>query len=198
MAAPPIRDLATESLRLEPLLADHAERLFPEVRDPRLYPYIPQDPPASVERLADRFRRLEPRRSPDGGELWLNWAVRRRSDGAYVGMMEATVTEDRTAEIAYFVFTPYQRRGYARESCERVVRTLFEDYEASKVVATMDTRNAASVALVESLGFRRGSTVRAADSFKGSVSDEVRYERIANPAEKGFPGGPPHSNLSEA
>jgi [ribosomal protein S5]-alanine N-acetyltransferase len=44
------------------------------------------------------------------------------------------------------------------------------------VVAKMDTRNFASIALVEALGFERVGTTIEADHFKGSVSDEHRYE----------------------
>jgi len=40
----------------------------------------------------------------------------------------------------------------------------------------MDTRNAASVSLSEALGFERVGTTLGADHFKGSVSDEYRYE----------------------
>lgn len=197
MPEPLIRDLETTSLRLEPLRAEHAGRLFAELRDPRLYAFIPQEPPASVDRLEERYRALERRRSPDETELWLNWAARRRSDGAYVGLMEATVTAEGEASLAYFVFATHQRRGYAREFCGRAVRALFEEYGVGAVSATIDSRNSASIALVESLGFRRAAFQKAADTFKGSVSDEYRYERSVDPAEKGFPGEPPPSNLSE-
>jgi RimJ/RimL family protein N-acetyltransferase len=53
---------------------------------------------------------------------------------------------------------------------------LLEDYGVRVVVAEMDTRNAASVSLVEALGFERVGTTLGADRFKGSVSDEHRYE----------------------
>jgi RimJ/RimL family protein N-acetyltransferase len=43
-------------------------------------------------------------------------------------------------------------------------------------VAEMDTRNAASISLAEVLGFERVGTTLGADHFKGSVSDEHRYE----------------------
>jgi RimJ/RimL family protein N-acetyltransferase len=40
----------------------------------------------------------------------------------------------------------------------------------------MDTRNAASISLAKPLGFERVSTTLGAERFKGSVSDEHRYE----------------------
>jgi hypothetical protein len=38
-----------------------------------------------VEGLRRRFAAWESRRSPDGGEAWLNWVVRGRDDGRALG-----------------------------------------------------------------------------------------------------------------
>jgi [ribosomal protein S5]-alanine N-acetyltransferase len=172
----PERVLKTRRLLLEPLIGAHAAGLYGQLLDGRLYAFIPRDPPASERELEDRYRRLSARRSPDGGEAWLNWAAREKDAGGYVGILEATVFGDRTAAIAYTVFVPQQRRGFAAEGCKRVLRHLFEDYGVSTVVAEIDTRNAASVALVEALGFRLVSLRKDADHFKGASSDEYRYE----------------------
>jgi len=44
------------------------------------------------------------------------------------------------------------------------------------IVAERDTRNAASISLAEALGFEWVGTTLDTDRFKGSVSDEHRYE----------------------
>jgi [ribosomal protein S5]-alanine N-acetyltransferase len=173
--------LETERLLLEPLMPEHAALLFEDLADERLYRFIPTDTPESAEALERRYRKLSSRRSPDGSEVWLNFAMRLREEGtlpkaSYVGMLEATVFPNRSAHIAYTVFVPFWRRGYAREGCARMLRHLLEDYGVRVVVAEMDTRNAASVSLAEALGFERVGTTLGADHFKGSVSDEHRYE----------------------
>jgi [ribosomal protein S5]-alanine N-acetyltransferase len=173
--------LETERLLLEPILPGHAPLLVKDLADEHLYRFIPTDASESAETLETRYRKLASRRSPDGAQVWLNFAMRLREDGtlpetSYVGMLEATVFPNRSAYIAYTVFVPFWRQGYAREGCARMLRHLLEDYRVRVVVAEMDTRNAASVALVESLGFERVGTTLGADHFKGSVSDEHRYE----------------------
>lgn len=172
--------LGSPRLLLEPLGAHHAAPLHEHLLDERLYEFIPQDPPSSLQRLEDRYRVLSSRRSPDGREAWLNWAVRLRDNGDYAGVLEATVYGNRTAEIAYTVFVPHQRRGIASEAGASILAHLFDDCRVDVVAAEVDTRNAASVALLESLGFRRVSTVKDADHFKGAPSDEYRYE-LRNP-----------------
>ena len=183
LAGTPVEEttLETGRLVLEPLLPEHAPLLFEGLADERLHRFISTDAPESAEALETRYRKLSSRRSPDGSEVWLNFAMRLREEGtlpkaSYVGMLEATVFPNRSAYIAYTVFVPFWRQGYAREGCARMLRHLLENYRVLVVVAEMDTRNAASVSLVEALGFERVGTTLGADHFKGSVSDEHRYE----------------------
>lgn len=168
--------LATARLVFEPLVVAHAEALYPLLLDERLYTYIPQEPPISVETLATRYQQLATRRSPDGRQVWLNWAARLRTRRDYVGMFQATIDPDQTALLAYMIFPPWQGQGYAREGGERVLEHLVRDYGVRLVVAEIDTRNRASIAMVEALGFVRVAERPAADFFKGAVSDEYRYE----------------------
>lgn len=172
--------LVTARLVLEPLVVSHAEALYPSLCDERLYTYIPQEPPVSLDALATRYRRLEARRSPDGRQVWLNWAARLRAGSSYVGTFQATIEPDQAAFLAYMVFPPQQEQGYAREGSQRVIAHLAREYGASLIVAEIDTRNRASIGLVEALGFVRVAERPAADYFKGATSDEYRYEYRPN------------------
>jgi RimJ/RimL family protein N-acetyltransferase len=184
--------LVTPRLILEPLSVAHAEALFPSLLDERLYQFIPQDPPTSLAWLKERYERLSLRRSPDGREVWLNWAIRRRPEADYVGLVEATVRQDATALLAYFIFTPQQGKGYAREGCSAVLSHLGDACRVRRAIAEIDTRNQRSIALVESLGFLRTATTPAADFFKGDSSDEYRFERSLSHGESdGEPGARP-------
>src|SRR5918994_4130022 len=103
LVAPEAR-LETSRLLLEPLIPTHAPRLYEPLQDERLYRFIPQDPPATPQVLEDRYEFLSSRRSPDGREAWLNWALGERTSGEYAGTLEATVYDDRTATVAYTDF----------------------------------------------------------------------------------------------
>jgi ribosomal-protein-alanine N-acetyltransferase len=170
--------LCTRRLALEPLRSEHAALLYAALLDPRLYTYIPDDPPTSLEALQDRYRRWERRASPDGREVWLNWAARLREISEWIGTFQATITKERQALLAYMIFSPYQRQGLAREGCQRVIEHLVDAYGVQVVAAEIDTRNTASIALVESLGFQLVATISGADTFKGAISDEYHYELI--------------------
>lgn len=170
----------TERLRLEPLRESHAVELFELLSDERMYFFVPQEPPPTPVALATRYKFLETRHSPEGDEEWLNWVVRSKSEGTCLGSVQVTIHRDGRAQLAYEIGVAHWRRGFATEACGRVIQALFDD-GITEVWAELDTRNLASIRLLERLGFRRGELRRNADFFKGSDSDEWTYS-LARPA----------------
>ncbi len=143
--------VAGEGVSLEPQLAAHAAELYAVVSDPSLYEYIDAKEPESEASLRDRLQRLESRLSPDGTEHWLNWIVRNAS-GELVGYVQATVTPDHSAEIAYVLGRAHWRRGYASAACRAMIAELRSSYGVTRLTATLDPANTASLALVRKLG----------------------------------------------
>ena len=169
------RSLFSERLVLEPIGVRHAESLFDVLQDPTLYTFVPTEPPGSVAQLEARYAVLARRRSPDGLEVWLNWALRLTSAGSYVGTVQATVRPDRTALLAYELGAPYRGAGSASEACRTVLSELADSFGVGEVLAYVDTRNERSYRLLERLGFERVAVIEGADHFKGSSSDEYQY-----------------------
>ena len=144
--------IESATLRLEPLVAAHADEMFLPLSAAAIYDYIPGQPPASVSALRERYSRLETRRSPDGRQRWLNWIVRLGS-GQCAGYVQATVHEGATADFA-FVFAPeHWGRGIAFEACRAVLPHLARDFSLRALFATVDARNSRSVHLLARLGF---------------------------------------------
>ena len=168
--------LLTERLRLEPVRCAHAAVMFPLLSDPQLYIFLPSDPPNCLDALEKRYALLESGRSPDGSEHWLNWTIFDRWNGAPFGTFQATVRDDGPSDIAYMVGAKYWRRGIAHEAGVVVIDRVFSKYSTLLLAANLDTRNIASMHLVEALGFTRVATIPDADNFKGTTSHEYRYE----------------------
>ena len=164
--------LHTPRLRLEPQRVEHAELLFGPLGDARLYAHIPQEPPTSLDALRERLARLSTRRSPEGDELWLNWVVRDANDGTPLGRVQATVRTDAPCYLAYEVFPEHWQRGIATEACRRAIVWLIDALQVEHFTAEVDSLNAASLRLLERLGFRRVTLRENADQFKGRSSDE--------------------------
>jgi RimJ/RimL family protein N-acetyltransferase len=174
-----VQPLSTDRLDLEPLSVSHAEAVYEALSDDRMHVFVPSDPPGNLSEVVERHRFLESAKSPDGTEHWLNWALRCKKSRTIVGTVQATVPPDAAAMIAYIIFSKHWRQGYAREAATEVIRHVFEDLNAPAIDVYIDTRNVASIGLVESMGFRLRKTIKNADFFKGSSSDEYVYTRSA-------------------
>ena len=149
--------IATERLELNPIRRDDADRLFAILSDSALYAYTGQIFPTSRAALRELFTEREKRRSPDGGELWLNWAMNKRSPGEAVGYMQATVTA-LGAHTAWVVGTKWQGLGYATEAAKAVVKWLWS-IGVERVQANIHPAHVASRRVASKVGFRLTSEV---------------------------------------
>jgi RimJ/RimL family protein N-acetyltransferase len=167
-----VRALETPRLVLEPLGTDHAAPLFPGFSSRELFRYLDGEPPATAAALYERFARIT-REGAGAPDRWINWAARGR-DGGYTGLVEVTLRPDRSANLAYFTFAPFARRGLAREGCAAVLAELCHTFGARTVVATMDVRNEPSWRLVASLRFLR-DVATMPSSIRGEATTDYRY-----------------------
>lgn len=146
-----MRPLDGGVLVLEPQVAAHADEMFAVLADPAIYAHE-GEPPASPERLSERFARLESRVSPDGRELWLNWVVRPRG-GAAVGYVQATVYGAGRADIAYVFASAHWGRGLALLAVQAMIDELIGHYAVQRLSAVLKRGNTRSRRLLERLGF---------------------------------------------
>jgi RimJ/RimL family protein N-acetyltransferase len=149
--------------------------MFAGLCDPSLYAYQTDEPPRDVASLRARYARLASGHSSDELAYWLNWILVRRDDGAAAGYVQATVDKNRaSAVIGYLVLPAQQRRGFGGEAVAAMVRQLFAA-GVGRLRAVVDVRNAASIALVERLGFLRMRTFRSDDVIGGVHGFDHEY-----------------------
>jgi [ribosomal protein S5]-alanine N-acetyltransferase len=168
--------LSTKRLVIEPLSSQHADEMFFLLQDEEMYQFIPTLMPVSVEKLRERYQKLESRYAPNGDELWLNWVVKEKISGHLMGRIEATVYTNYTFDFAYLFASKYWGQGFAFESCKAVLDYIIFQYNIKKVVANVDTRNINSIKLLKKLGFEIVSNIKNADFFNGANSDEFVLE----------------------
>ncbi len=175
---PPLRALAAPGMRLEPVTAAHAPEMFVVLRDPAIYEFE-NEPPASMEGLADRYARLESRRSGDRTQAWLNWVIR-LSTGQACGYVQATVLESGAALVAYELASRYWRRGIATAAVTAMLDELRDRYGMTMAFAVLKARNHRSAGLLRKLGFASADAGEAARL--GAEADEAVMVRVGTPA----------------
>lgn len=154
--------MKTARMAIEVLRPLHAEVLFADARDERIYTYIPEPRPESVDALRARYEELAAGARPGSKERWLNWVMFETTGGAPVGLLQATVLfEERRSYVAYTVFPRYWKQGYATEGLAWLLDHLRTHEAVELVEAHVDVRNEASRGVVQRLGFDFTRTIRS-------------------------------------
>jgi aminoglycoside 6'-N-acetyltransferase len=126
--------------------------MFHVLADPAIYRYIDDETPACVDALRRRYTVLEARRSPDGTEQWLNWAVRDAA-GSLAGYVQATIRTPGAAWVAYLFASRHWGKGLAQQAVRQMIRILAADHAVVQLLAAVNEHNEPSLRLLERLGF---------------------------------------------
>ncbi len=162
--------ITTARLVLNPLRVEDAGEMVAVLADPALHRFT-GGRPATLDELRVRYAALV-RGSGSTAELWLNWIVRRSTDAAAVGTVQATIVDaDSTpsAFVAWIIGTPWQGRGYAGEAALALVQWLTRHGVAS-IVAHVHPDHTASAGVAARAGLQPtgdvvdGETVWRVDS----------------------------------
>ena len=115
-----------------------------------IYRYIGGQAP-TVQELAARYTAQSIGSSPDGRETWLNWII--RGQGRSIGFVQATVEGDgATADVAWVVGEPFQRRGTATEASRAMLTWLRRQQPSLRITASIHPQNTASASVAHNLG----------------------------------------------
>ncbi len=173
--------VASQRLLLEPMGARHADAFFGPLQSDALYQWISMNKPASSEWLRGHWERLETRMAPDESTAWSTWAVRRQSDGAYIGRVDAEVTDALEAtNFGYYFFSEYWGQGLATEAVVAAVDHLVLQ-GVHRLVATVTAGNAASVRVLNKAGFIFTQVLKDNDTLHGMLVDDEEYVKTVEP-----------------
>jgi RimJ/RimL family protein N-acetyltransferase len=115
----------------------------------------------------------------DDGPGWYQWAVERVDHPGIVGDIGVNLQHDRMqAVIGYTIARAFQGRGYATEIIARLLDHLLVERGLHRVTAECDTRNQASIRLLERLGLRREGHLRSSTWINGEWCDDYIYAML--------------------
>jgi [ribosomal protein S5]-alanine N-acetyltransferase len=171
-----MRTLRTPLCSLEPQVVAHANEMFAVLCDPAIYEFE-GEPPPSIERLAEGFRRKQSRLSPDGAERWLNWVVR-LPNGHLAGYVQATVLQTGASYIGYEFASRYWRQGLGTASVGAMLDELASAYQVHTFVAVLKAANHRSTGMLAKLAFSPCPAEQAAE-FESEVDEIILVKSAA-------------------
>ena len=175
-APPPGPEIVTERLVLSRLRPADAGAMFAYRSDPvvaRFQTWWPTSPDEVARFVADQQTVVF-----DSPGAWFQFGLRLRDTGELAGDagVHTPASSPDDAEIGITVAPAWQGRGFATEAVEALLVHLFEAAGKRRVVASVDPRNSASVALLTRVGMRRGTFVSRAFEIRGEWVDDLPFE----------------------
>ena len=148
-------EIVTERLVLRTLRPGDAEAMFAYRSDPEVARYQGWQR-ESVDEVRAFIADLATN-EPFAPGTWRQFAIVLRAEDAMIGDCGVHVPHDEPEQAMFGITlaTAFQRRGYASEALRALLRLAFDTLGKHRVYASIDPRNAASLALFERAGFRR-------------------------------------------
>ncbi|WP_138511707.1 GNAT family N-acetyltransferase [Maricaulis alexandrii] len=84
-----------------------------------------------------------------------------------------------SADIGYWIGTPYVRKGFTRAAVRRVVAFAFDELRLHRIEAACQPNNMASRTLLEGVGFSHEGLSRSYLNIAGEWRDHERYAMIS-------------------
>ena len=169
--------IETPRLLICPLMGSHADAAFGPLQNDAIYEWISMNKPRTPESLRENWTRLESRLSTDGTEAWPVWAIIRRSDGAMVGEVDASVDDTHVCtNFGYYFFPEFWGQGFGSEAVKAASDHLLRQ-GIHRLVATVTVGNHASAQVLKKSGFAFTRVIPDNDTIRGVLLDDEEYVR---------------------
>ena len=148
--------IETPRLILRTFRDSDLELLLAYRNDPDVYRFQGWKTPFLREDAAEFIVKMKAATPGMPGE-WLQLAIERKDTGGMIGdiAFHLTKSNPRMAYLGYTLSRSAWGQGYASEAVRKMLDYLFCVLGLHRVVADCDVENAASIRLLERLGFRR-------------------------------------------
>jgi len=166
--------IVTERLQLRLLTPDDVDDVYAWMSDPEVVRYQLYEP-RSREVVAEKLVEYSAATRLEKPDDYVQPAI--VLDGVVIGAIyfKLVSVDDLTAEIGWVLRREHHGKGYAFEAASAMVALAFDDMGLHRVVAELDPRNAASIALCLRLGMREEAHFIEHMMFKGAWADTGIY-----------------------
>lgn len=128
-----------------------------------------------MKERAEAERYLASIRSGFADQTLFQWGVERRDDGEVLGTCTLFNFHraSRRAELGYCLRSPWWGKGYMGEALAALIDYAFGTLRLRRLEADVDPGNAASLRILERMGFTREGLLRERWDIGGQIGDTV-------------------------
>jgi len=178
MAIPTIDKIVTARLVIRPVTETDLVDLLDINGDEQVTRFLPYATWQSIKDGEAWLKRMQALSETGAGQQLV---IIRSSDERVVGTTLLFRYDEGSArvELGYVIGRAYWRQGYATEALTAVCEHAYTKMAIRRIEAEVDPRNAASNAVMQSLGFTREGLLRKRWITKGEPTDTYIYSCLA-------------------
>lgn len=168
-------DIPVDRLRINDLVPNDAPALFNYHSDTEVARFQSWPHNSVDETRAFIVRNAS---APFGkSDSWYQLAVRSTTRGELLGDLGVhfLAEDSRQVEIGFTIAPAHQRQGFGKIAVIAIVDHLFTVLHKHRVIASVDPRNTASMALLRNLGMRQEAHFRESVLWNGDWTDDVVF-----------------------
>jgi len=166
--------ITTPRIVLRWISEDDIDSLYEIFSNRHVMRYWSSEPLADREAAADLQREIA---SGNENETMFKWGLALRDSNTVIGtttLFNLNLDNGR-AELGYAMSHAHWGKGYMNEALNALVSHAFEVMDLRRLEADVDPRNAASIRLLEKLGFQREGFLRERWHVNGEIQDAFFY-----------------------
>jgi [ribosomal protein S5]-alanine N-acetyltransferase len=169
------KSILTDRLRLVPVAAENAERLWTLMQTPELRTY--QDLPSMERNQFVGLVASNRRRAELSGPGRYEWLIERVGEAETIGWVSLRIAEGthENGELGYSLLEAYRGQGYATEAVQALIDAAFSHANLRQLRAYCLPENERSRALLSRLGFHENGRLRHGASLRGRAVDVLCY-----------------------
>ena len=173
--------IQTDRLVLRAFYPSDLDAVFAMQADEEAVRYLEWGPRSRDEVIESLGKKIAATAIHEEGDV-LSLAVTLADDGELVGdvVLQFVSAEHRRGEIGFIVHPAHGGHGYTTEASRVLLRIAFEDLEMRRVIGQVESRNAASIRVLEKLGMRREAHFVENVFVKDEWQDELNYAILAS------------------
>ncbi|MBC5774443.1 GNAT family N-acetyltransferase [Pontibacter sp. KCTC 32443] len=170
------QNLETARLQLRPVRPSDADFILKGLSDTRVTTYyaVHYDTPEAVQEQMQFYDNLQ----QTGTGIWWVFSLRGATDLIGACGYSSLETENRKAEIGFWLLPEHWGKGYIPEAAKAILKYGFESMNLHRIEAIVEGGNAQSEKVLQKLGFTREGRLRDREIKNGHFIDLVHYSLL--------------------
>ncbi len=164
--------IKSQRLTLRPIALEDARRVFAYRSDAESNKYQGWIPKTLEEVVG--FINKNPE-TFNVNNSWFQLVIIDNATAQLIGDVGVHFVDDEQCEVGCTINKEYHQKGFAKEALKATIDYLFHDLNKHRITASVDPRNTASVALMNTLGFRQEALHLKSYKLRNEWADDVVF-----------------------